>query len=537
MVAIVKPWKDPRTGMYYLRRAVPTELRAKLGRREWKISLGTKSPQQARQLFPAELVKCEDAFSLARGSHRLSSTQIGGLAGKWLQDQLEADRQAREHPDFAESDADGDDQNTQYDYQLWALQEAQESGDLESVIGAEVDALLRQEGLPPPDDPANRASLLKEILWAKVRLLNIQNKRHRGDWTPPNHLEEYPKFHHPASGDGRRSGASGGQGDRLSVVYKAYLAERNPAPKTVAKFTATIRQFSELHSDLPVVAIDKAMIRSFKTKLAEPSGGKQPRAGTINAHIAALSAVLTWADRNGYCESDPSWSNPCAGMKVQEPGNRPETRREYSPEHLQRIFEFPIYSEGERPRGGAGEAAVWLPLLALYTGARLEELGQLMVSDVRKEGEVSFIDINTLGEGKRVKTRSSRRVVPLHPELVRCGFLEYVEAQRKDADVHLFPELKPDRNGQRTGNWSKWWGRYARAKGLTDQRLVFHSFRHTFKSGCRAANVPKDVHDRLTGHTSGDVGDAYGSGYPVGVLAKWIGELEYSGLVLRWRYS
>ncbi|MGA7326889.1 MAG: hypothetical protein WBX25_20965 [Rhodomicrobium sp.] len=43
------------------------------------------------------------------------------------------------------------------------------------------------------------------------------------------------------------------------------------------------------------------------------------------------------------------------------------------------IFSFPIFTKGERPKGGGGEAAKWLPLLAAFTGARLEELGQALV--------------------------------------------------------------------------------------------------------------------------------------------------------------
>ncbi len=45
----------------------------------------------------------------------------------------------------------------------------------------------------------------------------------------------------------------------------------------------------------------------------------------------------------------------------------------------------------------------------------------------------------------------------------------------------MFPGLRPDKKGAVTGNWSKWWGRYARQSGITDRRKVFHSFRHTFK--------------------------------------------------------
>jgi integrase len=88
-------------------------------------------------------------------------------------------------------------------------------------------------------------------------------------------------------------------------------------------------------------------------------------------------------------------------------------------------------------------------------------------------------------------------------------------------DVHLFPDLKPDQLSKRAGNWSKWWGRYVRAMGITDPRKVFHSFRHGFKAACRAAEIEEEVHDGITGHAGGGEGRRYGKGkIPMKVLNK-----------------
>src|SRR5207249_331618 len=96
-----------------------------------------------------------------------------------------------------------------------------------------------------------------------------------------------------------------------------------------------------------------------------------------------------------------------------------EVRLPYSPADLERIFAV------ERK----GAANYWLPYLALYTGARLEELAQLRVVDVKIEDGIAYLDIHGL-DGRRVKTRSPERKVPLHPELLRIGLLRYVEEQR-----------------------------------------------------------------------------------------------------------
>ena len=55
------------------------------------------------------------------------------------------------------------------------------------------------------------------------------------------------------------------------------------------------------------------------------------------------------------------------------------------------------------------------------------------------------------GNGRRVKNRGSERLIPLHPELIRLGFMTYVAQQRGAGETRLFPELKPDRNGKLHG--------------------------------------------------------------------------------------
>ena len=71
-----------------------------------------------------------------------------------------------------------------------------------------------------------------------------------------------------------------------------------------------------------------------------------------------------------------------------------------------------------------------------------------------------------------------------------------------------------------------------RLRGQKIRRKAFHSFRHTFKSACRAAGVGEEYHDDLSGHQSGDVGDDYGEGYPVTVLEPELAKVKYQGLDL-----
>jgi integrase len=147
---------------------------------------------------------------------------------------------------------------------------------------------------------------------------------------------------------------------------------------------------------------------------------------------------------------------------------------------------------------------------------------------VREDGGIAYLDINTLNEGKSLKTVGSRRKVPLHSELVRLGFLKYLKGRAREGEgARLFPNLRPDKNGTMTGTWSKWWGRYARQAGITDRRKVFHSFRHTFKDACRAAEIEEPIFDALQGHRGTTVSRMYGEGYPLRVLAAAVEKISY----------
>jgi hypothetical protein len=117
------------------------------------------------------------------------------------------------------------------------------------------------------------------------------------------------------------------------------------------------------------------------------------------------------------------------------------TARPRSPLHapfdikeLQAIFGSPVFTEGQRPEGGKEDAAFWLPILALFTGACLGELTGLRASDVVQDASVGTICLYIIADtksGKRLKTKQSARAIPVHPQLIKLGFLKFVAAEAK----------------------------------------------------------------------------------------------------------
>ena len=217
--------------------------------------------------------------------------------------------------------------------------------------------------------------------------------------------------------------------------------------------------------------------------------------------------------------------------------------RHLETDDLNKLFASTIYSKGERPAAGKQEAAAWLPLLALYTGARIEELCQLTIDDIKREGKIAYLRLLDLSDEaadkdvKRLKTEGSRRNIPIAPALIQYGFLDYVDYQRKPNETWLFPALVPDtRYGRRSASWSKWWGRWRKTLGVSGREKCFHAFRHVFKTACRAADVAEDVHDALTGHSGGGIGRDYGHA-PLSILDKAIRKVRYPNVKIDWKWT
>lgn len=308
------------------------------------------------------------------------------------------------------------------------------------------------------------------------------------------------------------------------TAYECWQAESVSARATTRdRYTNTIKSLAEFLKSKPIQEISRKDISDFAVHLIET--GNSPV--TSKQKIGILKTIFNSAINKEQLEK-----NPTDYFKL--PYKRPyKPRVGFTTENLESIFRSPIYTQGYLPLGGGRIACYWLPLLALFTGARLEELAQLRVSDIKiAKGLGHYLVISDLGNpSAQLKNEHSRRNIPLHPMLLACGFLRHVEERQSG---YLFPDLKLNPRGKRSGYFSNWFSVYLRKKvGITDTRKVFHSFRHTFKDLCRTAGIEEAVHDALTGHTSSAVSRQYGNDqFPLEPLFKAIDSYEITGLDL-----
>ena len=435
-----------------------------------------------------------------------------------------------------------------------------------STVPSELDLRLTENGLDLPQGHPDRRALALALLRTTVNGLEAVRARDAGAAidTPAR-----PPVMAPAP---RRDTATVPM-PLLSAMRERWIKEERPLDKQQDDNALYTGYFIGKFGDLPVDQITKPVLKDFmdllercprnvphairRASLAEriawgekSANLKQPRLArrTVNAKgLGSISAALTMAEKLGHIAV-----NPCSKMGLKITEADVVKREPYSLEDLRRIFSTSVYvAPIDIPISGCGSAAHWLPLLALFTGARLEELGQLLVGDVKQVDSVWCIHITDLpdeddaadrkawwGEKepeKAVKTAAARRYVPVHAELVRCGFLDFVSRRRRDGFKRLFPELNAYR-GRTTKAWSTFWARHTDEHVTKSPRKTFHSFRHLFVARLRAAGVDRDVIKALVGHANKDVTAGYGvvdgTLFPVAILHAALDKVRVDGLDL-----
>jgi integrase len=300
------------------------------------------------------------------------------------------------------------------------------------------------------------------------------------------------------------------------AVIDGWAAERKPKQKGIDAHKAVARWLYDRIGRKPVDQISRQDVLIFKSKLLEE--GQTP--ANIKQKLSRLRTILQWATDNGYAAT-----NAAHGVTIKDTQAAKNKRKPFDLPALNAIFGSPVYSKGERPAQGRGEAAYWIPLLALFTGARMEELGQLRPSDVvsltypdPEGGEQTswYLHLAEVegDDGPKLKNAASERLVPIHPELERLGFICFAQAMKEQKQDRLFHQLTRGPFGNFTHKWGQWFGKYLRKTcGVTDRRMTFHSFRHTFTDYVRRPDIPEGIQRQLVGHSSKDVHDDYGSGY------------------------
>lgn len=555
-----------RGGKYYVRVKVPEALRSAgfIKFREFKRSLGTSDFAEARRLLPLELVKIDAEIAAARrklagravttlsrsemehlavqlfhsreakrlaaaggGPDGLSPDEAKAEAGDWL-DQLRApdDDEARNIVNNAakrllsDNGVDLDTASPEWrDFLVLVrrvyLEEADRTfrelkSDYSASPGDQLFAGIEgRKTLPDDHDPARAGT------WTLTKLITSFRKE-------PDQLALAPK-----------SKVSHAARDRIyAEILGAETYITDIKRKDVAKLVSLL-------SRLPANATKRfpGLTATQVAEKADREGHAPMTRKNAAQYLSNLHTIFSFAVRSGLLEH-----NPVAGLTMGTDGvPDDEQRHPFSADQLKAIFSAPLFTgcvDDERGFNKPGpnrprRARFWLPLIALTHGLRMNEIAQLYVEDIEEmDGHHVIVIRKTDAKGgkteKTLKTKNAKRYVPLHPEIVKIGFLDHVENMRQAKQVRLFPEVQALKStGMYSGTFSKSFAYFLKSTGAKEDKTTFHSFRHNFTNALRAGLVGRDNIRILGGWAGGSTEDRYGSGLPVSILAEAIAKTTF----------
>jgi integrase len=235
--------------------------------------------------------------------------------------------------------------------------------------------------------------------------------------------------------------------------------------------------------------------------------------------------------------------NPADGIRSnQEVTEAANTKRlPFKPDQISKLFAI---TSAASPR----TALYWLPLLMLTTGARPNELAQLRTDDLDRDfngrphlNVLCLLDDDDKAadaeekagakeDPRRVKTFAGRRMIPLHPILIKAGFIGFIEWRHKGTAKQLFPELRADQHGFWSSAINKRLNRIIREKlGITNPRYSAYSLRHNFIDACRSANIPEETRMKIVGHQLEGVHGGYGTPWVLTDESALIDSVQFEG--------
>jgi len=256
----------------------------------------------------------------------------------------------------------------------------------------------------------------------------------------------------------------------------------------------------------------------------------------LESHFNTVKPFLTWCVQCGYIKENLLHLLSIGKSEIRKTEIKVLP---FSNEHLNSMFISYIYSDARITREKPNPFQFWLPLIGLWTGARLNELATLLLSDIKEIDGILCFDINDNGEGKTLKSVASRRSIPIASVIQKAGFKVYLEqrtrASHGNNDFPLFD--LPDHVQGVSRAVSKWFNENFKKKcGLTtpkNTKVVFHSFRHTFINKMQSTKlgdtlIPNRVIQEIVGHETGEVtNDVYGENHEYAVLKEAIDSLDF----------
>lgn len=574
---------------YLFRKVIPKSLRAVLGKSEIKVRCGKSYAEalanyhiesvKAGQLIDdarAKLLESDAEFAAARGRYfspetylkpitSVTSDLVDQLRALWLSG-LEHDLKMRAQ---GLSNEEFDELSSNIAEMQSVLGRASARGQIEVILPS-LHQLLFVRGYVLALRPEEERELAYAFLDAVMEGYEILRARHDGRRAPV--PEIHGVLHEFKPSVARGSTALETEHEHrvtLGTVVEAFLdgyRKKQKGKSMLKKHEVALPLLSEmLGPKLPIENLRQIQLNGYFAQIQKlPSRwpdicrrekitvlellkndqllgttGMSPKT-FIDGYRASISSFLR-AARRDY--QDFGFPTTLTTEGIEYSGTRVEgemAQRAMRASELTRLFEGGAMREIAADPTRAHQ--YWLPVLGLFTGARINELCQLNpLVDIHSDAESGVLYFRITDETpaaenviKTTKNKVSKRNVPVHPTLLALGFGSYVSALKGAGAKLLFPGFLPQK-GRASPSAEKWFRQLIIELGLRDEtpgaRLVgFHSFRSTLLATAQELEIDLTT---VTGHTgtliadlSGDSSSLKKSADPI--VRKYQGEMSVS---------
>ena len=346
----------------------------------------------------------------------------------------------------------------------------------------------------------------------------------------------------------------------LSVSASTYFQRKKIGGKRIKEIDSDrniVAEFIEITGDIDFSLLTKKMVSNYidvQTKLP-PNRRKSPKYRdssiqdlvdlnlpedktqtplNINKKLTKLSAFGNWGVKQGLISA-----NPFRDMKLEVKKSRTQ-RQPFTLAELKKIlkpelyldntinYSHPIYKSGGVKNG---LPYYWVFILGIFSGLRTNEMAQMRLEDIKKESNIWFLHVEE-SEQTRVKTLNAIRKVPVHPQLIDLGFIDYVSDLRQRKKDRVFWELTKTRDGYAKHLSRHFNEKYLRAVGVWERTVkVLYCTRHTFINALYQNKVDENVIKALVGHEKEFTMKHYG-GEPFSPdrLLQEISKVTYKGI-------
>jgi integrase len=563
-----------KNGVYYYRRRVPLHLVAKLGKKFVQLSLHTTSLKEAKKLRTLRDLEWDAKFAAASSPSNGGdgpAVQTSSLAQPLSESELlqlvrdyvaRQDQRARKQETihYPENPAQRAEMTIEAEFESQTLRSPDHPQAQQWIYLAGQEALKAAgRSFEDPDIPGE--ALAELVRRALLELTRRRHARLADDHSRTFFDQLFAPGQPPQVTFGKLAdqhlrlieedsainglGAKGLDRQRATIaLVREVVGDKTPADRVDYDACLRVRSIlarlpanrTKLYGDLP---IDQAIAR------AEKEGKALLAPVTQERYLAALRDMLDLAAKKRLITV-----NPAEGLKPikRDAIAASEKRKSFTLEQTAQFFQSNFYTQSAKhtPAYAYDKPGwrFWLPLLCLFMGMRPNEAAQLHLADLKRTQKGTwYLDIEATadedegsnGAAKTLKTAASRRKIPLHPELIKIGFVQFVDERKKSGFVpRLFSDLKPDSYGNHaTYALKRFRETYLPQAMKIEPRQSFYSFRHSWRDALRRIDAQPATLQALGAWSQGKLtSDDYGDKADPDHQVQFMEKISFEGLDL-----